>query len=491
MKSLLPNIGELREAVFKPLEAVAAKASETGRQHYFSARWKIDPRDPLMDFLAATTRDAFLWQEPSRGVSLLGLGRVEVVEVAGRDRFERASVLARDVFERMERITLDDETWVEDSVGPLLVGGFGFYDRETDPESEWRGLGPGRLVLPALTMTCRADATWLTRCCAVEPGDDVALLLERLSSSLTAESRTSEGASEALRRVSDCSLSDARHGPEIRVQSDRTHGRYKAQVEAALEAIEAGKVEKVVVARSLRVAADEDFDLHAFLATLCETYPSCTTVAVREAEHLFICATPERLVSLDGDAIRTAAIAGSAPRGRSPREEKTFSDALLGSEKERDEHEVVKRVIRAALRDVCGELTGPARPTLLKLDGIQHLETQLAGHLNDDAFEHTNVLELVGRLHPTPAVGGAPSAAALDWLERFEDLDRGWYAGPIGYVDASGDGEFRVALRSALLRGRVARLFAGAGIVVGSDPGRELAETRLKLRALLAPLTEI
>ena len=89
------------------------------------------------------------------------------------------------------------------------------------------------------------------------------------------------------------------------------------------------------------------------------------------------------------------------------------------------------------------------------------------------------------------AEGGAPSAAALDWLERFEDLDRGWYAGPIGYVYASGDGEFRVALRSALLRGRVARLFAGAGIVVGSDPGRELAETRLKLRALLAPLTEI
>jgi len=101
------------------------------------------------------------------------------------------------------------------------------------------------------------------------------------------------------------------------------------------------------------------------------------------------------------------------------------------------------------------------------------------------------VLDLVGRLHPTAAVGGAPSETALDWLEHFEALDRGWYAGPVGYVDGRGDGEFRVALRSALLRGRSARLFAGAGIVAGSDPSQELAETRLKLRALLAPLTEI
>jgi isochorismate synthase len=491
MMSLVRSTNELREVLHTPLEAVAAKAAEAGRQHYFSARWKIDPRDLQMDFLAATTCDAFLWQEPSRGISLLGLGRVEVIEAVGRDRFERASLLARDVFERMERITLDDDAWVEDSVGPLLVGGFGFYDRETDPESEWRGLGPGRLILPALAITCRTDSTWLTRCCAVEPGDDVALLLERLCSSLTDEPQMSNCASAAVHRDPGRSLGDGARGPEIRVQSDRTHGRYVAQVEAALEAIEAGKIEKVVVARSLRVAAEEDFDLHAFLATLREVYPSCATVAVREGEHHFICATPERLVSLDGDAVRTAAIAGSAPRGRSPQEEKCFSDALLGSEKERDEHEVVKRAIRAALRDVCGELAGPSKPALLKLDGIQHLETPLAGCLNDDAREHTSVLELVGRLHPTPAVGGAPSAAALDWLERFEDLDRGWYAGPIGYVDASGNGEFRVALRSALLRGRVARLFAGAGIVVGSDPGRELAETRLKLRALLAPLTEI
>ena len=160
MTSLLRSTAELHEALHTPLEAVAARAANTGRRHYFSARWRIDPRDLQMDFLAATTCDAFLWQEPSRGVSLLGLGRVEVIEAVGRDRFERASVLARDVFERMERITLDDDPCVEDSVGPLLVGGFGFYDRETDPESEWRGLGPGRLVLPALAIAGRADATW-------------------------------------------------------------------------------------------------------------------------------------------------------------------------------------------------------------------------------------------------------------------------------------------------------------------------------------------
>jgi isochorismate synthase EntC len=184
-------------------------------------------------------------------------------------------------------------------------------------------------------------------------------------------------------------------------------------------------------------------------------------------------------------------VAGSAPRGRSPEEEARHSAALSESEKERIEHELVKRSIREALSESCGSLSGPAVPRLLKLEGIQHLETPLRGRLHAHRRGCTNVLNLVAMLHPTPAVGGAPRETALDWLEHFEALDRGWYAGPVGYVDGRGNGEFRVALRSALLRGRKARLFAGAGIVEGSEPASELAETRLKLRALLAPLTEI
>lgn len=470
---------------------VVAKASETGVRHYLAARWRIDPRDLLTDFLASASRDAFFWQEPSRKLALLGLGRAEIVTGAGRDRFEQASARASEVFDRMQTVGLDAQARATDAVGPLLVGGFSFYEGEIDPASEWHGLGPGRLLLPAFSIACRGAAAWATRCCVVEPGDDVEQILDRFAVESAVEPSGVDADRESFHPDLVESLAAGARGPEIRVQADRPHGRYAAQVEAALEAIEAGKVEKVVVARSLSVAADEDFDLQGFLNALRLLYPACVTVAVREGGHLFVSATPERLVALDGDAVSTAAVAGSAPRGRSPEEEAHFSAALLASEKERQEHDVVKRAIRAALRDVCGALEGALDPVLLKLEGIQHLESPLFGRLEDTVRGRTNLLDLVGRLHPTPAVGGAPREAALDWLERFEALDRGWYAGPIGYVDASGAGEFRVALRSALLRGRVARLFAGAGIVAGSNPQRELAETRLKLRALLAPLTEI
>lgn len=493
------HLRKSRDVLREPLESLIARARKTGRRTYLAARWRIDARDLLSDFLTARTDDSFFWQEPSRGISLLGLGRIATIEAQGPERFQHASGRSSELFDACELVSLTDSGEIDRSTpstdwrGPLLVGGFGFYEKETAPESEWRALGSGRLLLPELSVACRGDEAWVTRTCAVRSDDTVAGLLDALGFELYATRTHSKYELDAKLVHCDLgpSLGESARGPEIRVQADRTHGRYLAQVEAALEAIEAGKFEKVVLARSLTVAADEDFDLPVFLRSLREVYPACATVAIREGEHLFVSATPERLVALDGDTVRTAALAGSAPRGRSPEEEARHSDELLSSDKEHKEHEVVKRSIRAALADVCGELDGASAPTLLKLEGIQHLETRFAGHLKNPLRDDTNVLDLVGRLHPTPAVGGAPSSAALDWLERFEDLDRGWYAGPIGYLDASGNGEFRVALRSALLRGRRARLFAGAGIVAGSDPQCELAETRLKLRALLAPLTEI
>ena len=207
------------------------------------------------------------------------------------------------------------------------------------------------------------------------------------------------------------------------------------------------------------------------------------------ARHGTCClgATPERLVRLAGRRVDTAAVAGSAARGRSPEEDARLARALSESKKEQAEHAVVVRALRAALEDLCAELTLPEAPRLLRLDGIQHLETPLVATLRGSP----HVLDLVARLHPTPAVGGSPREAALAWLAAREQLERGWYAGPLGYVDASGGGEFFVALRSALLRAGEARLFAGAGVVEGSTPEAELRETRLKLRALLAPLLEI
>jgi salicylate biosynthesis isochorismate synthase/menaquinone-specific isochorismate synthase len=199
--------------------------------------------------------------------------------------------------------------------------------------------------------------------------------------------------------------------------------------------------------------------------------------------------------------VATAALAGSAPRGRHPDEDRALGEALLASAKERSEHAYVVDALRGALADRCTSIDVPQAPRLRALFGIQHLETPIRGELLSDGGHETDILGLVEALHPTPAVGGVPRPAAECWLRENEGLDRGWYAAPIGWLDLAGGGDFRVALRSGLIRNGLAakgesgasraRLFAGAGLVEGSDPEAELVETRIKLRALLAPLTEI
>lgn len=468
------------EHVDDAIDASLARAKESGTLRFVCIERVAAGQDLLDRFVTSDRRDAFYWEEPAREFAILALGRAAAVEDAGPGRFGRAAEASRALHARC------------DGAPPHLVGGFAFSAREVDPASEWAGLGAGRLLLPEISFVKRGEAIALTVCCAVEPNDKRSEIRARMESLIERAEREAHVAPDFTSHAAPGNLDDAReHGPEIRVRADRPHPRYIEQVEAALEAIGAGKVEKVVLARSLEVHANGDFDRRHFFAALRTLYPSCALAIVREGEDTFVSATPERLVRLIDDRVETTAVAGSAARGRNPDEEARLGGELLSSEKEREEHEVVKRSIRSALHDLCGELVGPDEPGLLKLEGIQHLETPLQGVLQGAAASKVHVLDLVERLHPTPAVAGAPRAAALDWLERFEDLDRGWYAGPIGYVDARGRGEFRVALRSARLGARDARLFAGAGIVRGSEPERELAETRLKLRALLAPLTEI
>jgi isochorismate synthase len=284
-------------------------------------------------------------------------------------------------------------------------------------------------------------------------------------------------------------------GPEYRVRSDRPHAIFRGQVERALEAFATGALEKVVLARSLRIDHDGCFDVPAFLGRLRGIYPGCTLIAVGRGDDTFLAATPETLVRVRGASVETAALAGSAPRGREPEEDVALGRALLDSAKERAEHAHVVAAIWAALEPRCAVLEMPEGPSLRPLFGIQHLETRIRGRLREN---DRDVLRLVASMHPTPAVGGVPRAAAIEWLKRFEGLDRGWYAAPVGWLDAQGGGDFRVALRSGLIRNGVgseargsARLFAGAGLVEGSVPEQELTETRIKLRALLAPLTEI
>ncbi len=255
---------------------------------------------------------------------------------------------------------------------------------------------------------------------------------------------------------------------------------------ALTRAIEAGSVEKVVLARELALQAHGNFDETAALARLREEYPGCTIFAFRQGGACFMGATPERLVRVEGRKVRATCLAGSARRGTDQQDDEAVGSALRADGKERREHQHVVGMIAEALMPLCRDIDIPSEPVLMRIANVQHLFTPMEGTLSGDV----GVLDLVERLHPTPAVGGMPRAEALRAIGEREHFDRGWYAGPVGWVAANGDGEFAVALRSALVTGSEARLFAGCGIVAGSDPQREYEESSLKLRPMLWALNQ-
>jgi isochorismate synthase len=222
--------------------------------------------------------------------------------------------------------------------------------------------------------------------------------------------------------------------------------------------------------------------LPAILRRLGQRYPECTVFAVSSGEDAtFLGATPETLVGLSGREVRADCLAGSAARGATPEEDDAIGRALLADDKERREHAIVARSLRDSLSPLCQDISLPDTPALRRFANVQHLHTPVAATTRG----RRHILELVQRLHPSAATAGLPREASLRLVRQHEPFSRGWYAGPIGWIDAEGGGEFAVALRSALLRDNVASLYAGCGIVPGSDPAREYAESQLKLQPML------
>jgi salicylate biosynthesis isochorismate synthase/menaquinone-specific isochorismate synthase len=269
------------------------------------------------------------------------------------------------------------------------------------------------------------------------------------------------------------------------VRSIMPPSHYEEAVASAVQRIGTGALEKVVLAREVEVLAPSEHDPTAVFGLLRDAFPSCFVFAVGRGDATFVAASPELLVRREGARASTVALAGSTRRSADPAVDDHLGEQLLRSDKDREENEIVARRIARALRPHSVWVTAAPEPVLVRVANIQHLASPIRAQL----ARPLGAIDLAGLLHPTPAVGGEPWESAERLIPALEGLDRGWYAGPIGWTDASGDGEFCVALRCALLRGRHARLYAGAGIVRDSDPASELAETEVKLQALLPVLS--
>jgi menaquinone-specific isochorismate synthase len=368
--------------------------------------------------------DALAWVRDGQG--LVGWGEAARLEITGPDRFAQARDWWRELVAHAE---VEDEVGVRGS-GPVAFGSFAFRDDE-----------PSLLVVPEVVLGRREGQTWLTTV-----GDPPRL-----------------AAPEPVRATRGLRYA----------QGDVPVTGFRAAVAAAVARIAAGDLDKVVLAHDLLAVAEDDIDVRAVLAGLAAGNPDCWTFAVDG----LVGASPELLVRRTGDRVVSRVLAGTTARGGDPADDQSRVDALLHSAKDQEEHRYAVESLVGALVPHVRDLDVPATPHVLELSNVTHLATDVTATVQDGS----DVLDLLGALHPTAAVGGTPRPAALELLADLETMNRGRYTGPVGWVDSRGDGEWCIALRCAQLEGRTARLFAGCGIVAGSDPDDEVLEAQAKL----------
>jgi menaquinone-specific isochorismate synthase len=413
----------------------------------------------------------FCWEQPDRGYSLGALGVAHEVTSRGIERFED---VARECLRFNEGAELDEPAGLPAGAGPVWVGGFAF-DPGGASSAPWSSFQPASMAMPEISLCRKGDEVFLTANVVVSPGDDLDAVVAAV------ETRIAGLRSEPLPLL-DPQLTGARP----RIRSVLPPSDFELAVEAATERIGDGSISKVVLAREVVVEAASAHDPAAVFGALREQFPSCFCFCAGTPEAAFLGASPELLVRRSGASAQTVALAGSTRRSSDPAVDDHLGEQLLRSDKDRREQRIVaERIVRALRTHSVWVETAP-EPEVVKVANIQHLATPVIAQL----AEPRSAIDLAGLLHPTPAVGGEPRPAAAAAIAELERMDRGWYAGPVGWMDATEDGELCVALRSALLRDREARLYAGVGVVAGSDPAAELAETEVKLQALLPLLAE-
>ena len=470
---LLRDTSDTADALGERATEAVRRARASGRPVLASVTVAV-PGD--LDVAAATfaSRRAgerwFVWEQPDReGFALGALGAIATTERArAADRFGDAARICSDTM----RDAVRDEELDQPGAGPLWVGGLAFH-ATGGSAPEWSSFPATGLVLPELSLARHGGEASATLNVTCRAGDDPERFAARAAGRLGALS------GEPLPLVDP----DPAGGYEI--DSVRPPTEFERAVEEGARLVRAGEVDKLVLARDVCVSAARPFDAAAVFGALRSAYPSCYCYCVGTPEAAFLGASPELLVRRAGSVLSTVALAGSTRRSADPSVDDHLGERLRHSAKDLEEHRIVVRTIERSLDPLAVWVTPADEPVLVKVANIQHLATPIRAQLS----QPRSVLELAGALHPTAAVGGEPWARAEPLVRRLEQLDRGWYAAPVGWMDATEDGEFCVALRCALVAGRSAHCYAGGGVVGESDPEAELAETEVKLSAVLPALT--
>lgn len=416
------------------------------------------------------------WSRGDRWVAHRGIA-ARVASEGGPERFSRVEARGREILAAVGPAGSSGETGA--APPPRLYGGFSFLD-DHRAGGGWAGFPAGLFILPEVELEGGEEGAVLRGRLAVGPGADPGEVADLLLGRL---------------RILAAELDGGPTPPPARVDRARTEeserGAWVCAVREVLDAIRRGEVSKVVLARTLDVECDSPPDpVDVVLALERENRGTHVFLFEPRPGHCLVGAAPETVVTLRDGSFHATAVAGSIGRGDSDAETDRLARTLLGSGKDLREHAIALEDMVERLRPLASSVRAEKGPHVLRLAGIQHLETRIEGRVPE-----ATALEVLEALHPTPAVCGLPRDEALRILRSEEPFERGWYAGPVGFFDGDGDGVFAPALRSAVSRGSTWRLFAGAGIVAGSDPGSEWEETGIKfdpvLRALAAAGAEL
>ncbi len=458
------------EALYAFLRQCQQTAARSGRSHLVSITLDVDALDPLavLESIFEPGERHFYVERPSENMALAGAEAVVAFTASGQDRFARCQRFIDD--------TLADALVVGDLsapfAGPHFFTTFSFAE-EAEPGEKFES---ACVFVPRWQVAVSAGRTTAVANLVIDAGTPLEALAGRLW-----RARVKFGAFDyAEPRFDAVPVRKA-----VEVSEVGSRALYEASVSEALAHIAEGRYRKIVLARAKDLVASAPFHPLQVLNGLRQRYPGCYAFSVANGHgQSLIGASPERLLCVRDGVVASEALAGSAPRGLTASEDAALAAALLRNEKELAEHACVLDSIVRRLSSLGLEPRHPAKPALRRLANVQHLHTPI----HADVKASLRPLDLVARLHPTPAVGGSPREAAVSCIRKLESFPRGLYAGVLGWVDARGEGEFFVGLRSALIDGTAARLYAGAGIVAGSDPVREADETELKFAAMLSSL---
>jgi menaquinone-specific isochorismate synthase len=452
----------------KFLSAVQEKCLKSNSTQIVSISLDIELVDPLIVFdqLAQTDDLNFYWENKSKGEVIAGIGSAAKFETSGKQRFHQA--------EDFTRFCLDNIiTYGNTSLpfaGPHFFCSFGFFDENNQINYPFPA---ATVFLPRWQIALKNGRSLLVANVIINGCVNIKRLLQVLCYNI-----------ETIYSLEYYPQNIHNAKGKFSRKSVINTDKFKQSVVSALEKISAQHLTKIVLADILDVTSITNFDLCQSLHNLRQLHPNCCVFLTSNGKgQNFIGASPERLISIHKRQLITDALAGSAARGKTPEEDAANANRLLSSQKERHEHSLVIEFITQRLSEL-GLLPQVLAPRLRQLSNIQHLWTPI------NATVPTNVhpLQIVARLHPTPAVAGAATEIACGEIRCYESFERGLYAAPLGWIDSEGNCEFIVGIRSALIDGNHARLYAGAGIVAGSDPDKELAEIQLKLQALLKAL---